>query len=154
MHGEPPFASLLLQAPALSLPPESPSAFSLRARCIRMRWMHRTPRVMHDALPIYPYPRQVGGVPRGSFAFSDTPPSAARPPRVFFLLFAPPAASYFSSYYTSVSSSHSLSTASLCGFSAPLPGPQYLSSQPSVNRLHRFPLAAACSRARCASVAG
>lgn len=108
--------SSLTPYPAHPLPLASPKpsfAISFRARCIRMRWMHRTPRVMHDVHPFLPRGRRIyaaaGGVPRGSFAFSDVPPSASEASthlfRSFHLLPFSFSHLYFSSYYISLSSS-------------------------------------------------
>lgn len=82
---------------------------------IRMRWMHRTPRVMHDVHPFLLRGRRiyaaVGGVPRGSFAFSNVPPSASEAStclfRSFCLLPLPFSHLYFFSYYISLMSSGS-----------------------------------------------
>lgn len=122
MHAEPPFSfsHLLCHRPpsALSfslLPPESPSAFSSRARCIRMHWMHRTPRVMHDARPssLLPFPppsaalstpiRGWRGAKRIVRIFRRPSECREASARVFFVLFTrlraspvPPLPSYFS----------------------------------------------------------
>lgn len=93
--------------------------------------MHRTPRVMHDARPptLHPPPALStpirGGLEGCQEDRSHFRTSAARPPRgVSSSSFSlarlphpppsnPPLPSYFSSYYTSVSSSHSPTTALL-----------------------------------------
>lgn len=105
------------------------------------------------------YPRRVGGVPRGSFAFSDAPPSAARPLRVFVFFVHPrsstPAIIFLFLLYFRLFFALSIDCIALCGFLAhpcrPRRSGVSTESQPSVNRLHRFPPPpAACSRARCA----
>jgi len=137
-------------APSSLQAPEPPFAFSFRVRRIRMRWMRRTPRVMHDARPSLPVstPRWVGGVPRGSLAFSDAPPSArVRPPtrllRSFHPRPLPSSSSYFSSYYISVSAPRAHrrphpSAVAAIPFSV-LSARGDIRRRPSVNRLRSFP---------------
>lgn len=157
--------SSLIPSASRNLQNPSPFAISFRARCIRMRWMHRTPRVMHDVhTPAVSSPlslrRAVGGVPRGSFAFSDAPPSSSKASICLFRSFPllPSSHLYFSSYYISLSfilALASSSVASLCGFlhSFSLSLVQLKAFTVEYKPFaHRFP-PSTCSRVRYASMA-